>query len=56
MKKYKATACYHTICIVEFEAEDEDQAYELARDMDGGNFTSTDIGDWRILDVAEVDA
>ena len=56
MKIYKATACYHTICIVEFEAENEDDAYEIARDMDGGNFTSTDIGDWRILDVIEVEA
>lgn len=56
MKKYKATACYYTYCDVEFEAENDDQAYQIAKDMDGGNFTSTDTGDWRIIDIEEVDA
>jgi len=56
MKKYNITAYYTTTCFVEIEAENEDDAYEIARNMDGGNFTSTDSGDWRIVDVEEVEA
>jgi hypothetical protein len=56
MKKYNVTAYYTTTCFVEIEAENEDDAYELARDMDGGSFTSTDTGDWRIVDIEEVEA
>ena len=55
MKKYQATAYYTTSCFVEIEAEDEDQAYELARSMDGASFTNTDKGDWRIVDVEEIE-
>jgi hypothetical protein len=55
MKKYKITACYYTYCIAEIEAEDHDQAYDLAREMDGGSFVNTDKGDWRIVDVEEVE-
>jgi hypothetical protein len=54
MNKYKATASYCTLCTVEIEAEDEDQAYELARSMDGASFTNTDKGDWRIVDIEEI--
>lgn len=54
MKRFKATACYYTYCTVEFEAEDHDQAYDMARDMDGASFTNTDKGDWRIINVEEV--
>jgi hypothetical protein len=55
MKTFKATACFTEYCTVEFEAEDEDQAYEMAREMDGGSFTNTDRGDWRIVDVEEIE-
>jgi hypothetical protein len=55
MKTFKATACFTEYCTVEFEAEDEDQAYEIAREMDGGSFTNTDRGDWRIIDVEEIE-
>lgn len=55
MKKFKVTACYHTYCTAEVEAETEDQAYEMARDMDGGDFTeSRDNYDWHINEVKEV--
>jgi hypothetical protein len=54
MKRFRATACYYTYCTAEIEAEDEDQAHEMARQMDGGGFTNTDKGDWRIIDVEEV--
>jgi hypothetical protein len=57
MKKFKVTACYHTYCITEVEAETEDQAYEMARDMDGGDFIeSRENYDWHINEVKEVTA
>jgi len=55
MKKFKVTACYYTYCTAEVEAENEDQAYEIAKDMDGGDFTeSRDNYDWHINEVKEV--
>ena len=55
MKTFKATAYYTTSCFVYVEAEDEDQAYDMAREMDGAGFTNTDKGDWRIVDVEEIE-
>lgn len=56
MKKYKITAYYYTYCYAEVEATDEDQAYDIARDMDGGSFSSSaDRGDWRIVGVEEIE-
>jgi uncharacterized membrane protein YkoI len=56
MKKFKITACYYTYCTAVVEAEDEEQAYELARDMDGGDFeASDDHSDWHINDVVEIE-
>jgi hypothetical protein len=38
------------------EAESEEQAFELARDMDGGDFTdSRDCHDWHINDIEELE-
>jgi len=55
MKKFKVTACYYTYCTAEVEAEDEYQAYDIARGMDGGDFTpSKDNFDWHINDVVEI--
>jgi len=56
MKKFKVTAYYYTYCTAEVEATDEDQAYDIARDMDGGSFSSSnDRGDWRIVGVDEIE-
>lgn len=56
MKKFKITACYYTYCTAVVEAEGEEQAYELARDMDGGDFeASNDNTDWHINDVQEIE-
>jgi len=46
-----------TYLTAEIEAETEDEAYELARDMDGADFEpiSPDAGDWRIYDVTETE-
>jgi len=55
MKTYKVTASYTTQCTIEIEAEDEDQAYQLARELDGGSFeTVIDGDDWQIDHVTEV--
>jgi hypothetical protein len=57
MKKFKVIASYRTIVYAIVEAEDEDQAYDIARDMDGGDFErdkGDDLSDWSIDDVEEV--
>ena len=57
MKTYKVTAAYYTYCTAEVEAESEDQAYAIAREMDGGDFTpSRENFDWHINEVKEVTA
>ena len=56
MPKFKATAGYITYATVIIEAENVDQAYRIAKDMDGGDFTpSNNNYDWHISDVHEVD-
>lgn len=55
MKKFKVMASYITYCTAEIEAENEDAAYEIARDMDGGDFEpSRDCYDWHINQVTEI--
>jgi uncharacterized membrane protein YkoI len=55
MKKFKVMASYITYCTAEVEAENEDAAYEIARDMDGGDFEpSRDCYDWHINQVTEI--
>jgi len=57
MKKFKVTAVMTTYLTAEIEAENEDQANEIARDMDGGQFEELDpfSGGWRIYDVTEAE-
>ena len=38
MKTYEVCASYRTYVYATVIAENEDQAYEIARDMDGGTF------------------
>ena len=55
MKKFKVTASYITYCTAEVEAEDEDQAYDIAKYMDGGDFTPSEENfDWHISQVTEI--
>jgi hypothetical protein len=55
MKTYKVTACYYTYCTALVKADTEEAAYEIARDMDGGDFKqSNELGDWHINSVDEV--
>lgn len=59
MKIYKITAAYTVFCETEIEAENKDQAYKIARELDGGAFELVDndgLSDWRIYDVSEDEA
>ena len=55
MKKYKVTASYLTFCTLEIEANSEDEAWDIARETDGGDFECTeDLNDWSINEIEEV--
>lgn len=49
--KFTIKAMYTTHLTAEIEAANEEEAYEIAHNMDGGQFDSVDIGDWRVYDV-----
>lgn len=51
MKKFKVTAKFTTYCTVEVLAEDENDAYLKAKEMDGGDFEPWEHGDWEIYNV-----
>lgn len=54
-KKFKVTAAYITYCTIEIKAETVEQAYVIACDTDGGDFTpSNEYIDWHISDIQEV--
>jgi hypothetical protein len=59
MKKFRVIASYLTFCELEVEAENEDQAWEMAKDADGGDFEPlkgrfSELSGWHINDVSEV--
>lgn len=57
MKTYKVTASYRTFCTVEIEAQDQDQAYDIAKELDGSVFEcDTNPSDWEIEYVEETEA
>lgn len=54
-KRYRVRASYQAMCETEIEANSLDEAYELAKGLDGGVFdTHCDPDDWHIEDVEEV--
>jgi hypothetical protein len=54
-KKFKVRASYSAMCETEVEAHNIDEAYEIAKKLDGGVFdTHCDPDDWHIEDVTEV--
>ena len=57
MKKFKVIASYVTYCVAEIEAEDLDEAYRIAKDMDGGEFEPDTYSgdDWHIDSVEAID-
>lgn len=54
MKTYRVEAQYITYVYVDIEAENDDQAWAIARNMDGGDFKESGYGDWDIANVEEV--
>jgi len=54
MKTYKVKASFSTICHVFIEADSMDEALQIARDMDGGQFEAGVMDDWHIEDAVEV--
>ena len=54
MKKLRAYAVYEVELFADIEAEDEDAAWDIAIDMDGGDFLEASEGNWRIYDVHEL--
>lgn len=52
MKKFRVTASYKVYCYATIEAENWEEAYEIAQNMDGGDFDvdhdNGAYGDWNI--------
>jgi hypothetical protein len=54
-KKFKVRASYSAMCEVEIEANNVDEAYEIAKTLDGSSFdTLCDPEDWHIEDIWEI--
>jgi hypothetical protein len=55
MKTFKVIASSITYYKIEIEAENEDEAYEIAKyDADGSDFKEIGLGDWEIYDIQEI--
>lgn len=54
MKKFRATSCYTVYCYTTVEANNEDKAYALPKEMDGGDFEMEE--DYGIIDCHSVSA
>lgn len=57
MKKYRAIATYTVWVETTIEAENEDDAWDIALEMDGGDFErmrGDELSDWHINDITEV--
>ena len=50
--KYRVWATVTSYCYVDVEAETPEDAIMIAEKLDGGEFTNTDEGDWRINQVS----
>jgi hypothetical protein len=55
MKKFKVTATMYTKLVCEIEADSIEEAWTIARETDGGQFTALPDGDWEIYDVEETE-
>jgi hypothetical protein len=55
MKKFKVVVSSISYYTVEIEAENDDEALDIARDMDGADFEADGVDDWEIYSVSEVE-
>lgn len=53
-KMYKVKASYITYLDHIIFAKDEDEAWKIAKNLDGGEFNQIYQDDWNIDDVAEI--
>jgi hypothetical protein len=51
MNTYKILASYTVYCHLIVEADNINEARQMAYDADGGDFSSSENGDWNIDDV-----
>jgi len=55
MKTYKIKVTMTTYLETEIEVEDEDQAWQTALNMDGGDFREIpNTGEWNVTDCFEI--
>lgn len=57
MPKFIVTASYVTYCTAEIEADNQEEAFAIAKSMDGGDFQPDTYGgsDWNIEEVRELE-
>jgi len=55
MKRYYIQASYVVWCDAIIEANSEEEARQIAKDMDGGDFEPNGGGDWTIERVTETE-
>ena len=53
MAKFRVWAKMTSYAYLDIEADTKEEAEKIAEDTDGGEFISTDGGDWEILDETE---
>ena len=51
MAHFRILASYTVYCSMNVEANNIDEARQLAYDADGGDFNSDEYGDWNIDDI-----
>jgi hypothetical protein len=51
MKTYKVMAQYTTYVYTFIEAENNDEAWERAHELDGGDFKDSGHGDWDVYSI-----
>jgi hypothetical protein len=56
MKTFKVMASSISYYTLEIEADSLEEAQDMARDADGGDFEADGVGDWEIIEVREVTA
>tara|TARA_R110002012_G_scaffold127534_1_gene279805 strand:+ start:397 stop:594 length:198 start_codon:yes stop_codon:yes gene_type:complete len=54
MPRYKVKAEMITDLFIVVEAEDEEEAFEIADEIDGGDWVDEEKGDWRVCRAVKV--
>ena len=53
MEKFRVYASYRVNLLLDIEAENEDEAWKIAKAADGADFEPFDDSDWEINDVVD---